>query len=402
MKAALETWRILARPGQIAPPPPWRTWVMLGGRGAGKTRAGAEWVREEVRRGRAGRIALAGPSLHDVREVMIEGHSGLRHLPGARPSYETTRRRLVWPNGAQAHVISAQEPDNFRGPQFDAVWADELCLWPDAEETLATLRLALRIGEEPRLVVTTTPRPMPALVNLLTEDDVVAWRVSTASNRANLAEGFVEAAKARWGGANYGRQELEGELLDAPEGALWSRTQIEACVVETWPALDRTVVAVDPPASVGPRADACGIVVAGAYGEAPRRAVILADASVRGLSPAGWATHVAAQARTHRAMIVAEANNGGEMVREILRSAAPEMIVALVHARQGKRDRAMPVAAYYEAGRVSHGGRFHALEDEMCTFGAQDHSRSPDRLDALVWAVHVLLDERGMPRITRF
>lgn len=400
IEALLSAWYVNAREGQLPPSEDWRTWIMLGGRGAGKTRAGAEWIRGEVLSGRAGRIALAGPSLHEVREVMIEGHSGLRNLPGERPAYEVTRRRLLWPNGAEAHVVSALDPDNFRGPQFDAAWADELCVWPRVEETLATLRLGLRLGDDPRLVVTTTPRPIPALKRLLQEPGVVAWRVTTKSNEANLAPGFLESVAARWGASAYGRQELEGELLEDQQGALWTRETIERCIVSSWPEPDQVVIAVDPPASQGEKADACGIVVAGAYGESPRRAVVIADASVQGLSPSGWAARVAAVAKIYGGSIVAEANNGGEMVRTILHDAAPNAPVHVVHARHAKRQRAEPISALYTSGRVSHGGRFRDLEDEMCSFGAEGFSGSPDRLDALVWALHVLLIERGAPRIT--
>ena len=241
--AALQRdWRFWARVEQIAPDTAWRTWLFLGGRGAGKTRAGAEWVSEQARWGKAGSIALIGPTFHDVREVMLEGQSGLRRLADERPIYEASRRRLLWANGAQALCFSAEDPESLRGPQFDAAWADELCVWPRVEETLATLRLGLRLGDDPRLVVTTTPRPIPALKRLLQEPGAVAWRGTTKSNKANLAPGFFESVAARWGASAYGRQELEGELLEDQQGALWTRETIERCIVSSWPEPDQVVI----------------------------------------------------------------------------------------------------------------------------------------------------------------
>lgn len=385
-------WRFWARPEQLPPDGDWRTWVFMGGRGAGKTRSGAEWVSGLARYKRAGRIALIGPTFHDVREVMIEGQSGLRSLQDERPQYEASRRRLLWANGAQAYCFSAEDPESLRGPQFDAAWADELCFWKYGEETLATLEHALRLGDAPKVMVTTTPRPVPALKRILARRDTVVSRGATLDNRANLAPDFIAALQERWTGSVRERQELLGELIEDMEGALWSRPQLAALRASSIPQLDRIVVAVDPPASVGAGADACGIIAAGAHGDGlSRRAMVLADGSVQGLGPQQWASRAATLARRVGATeIVAEANNGGEMVRAVLQAAAPEIFVRLVRASEGKRSRAEPIATYYAQGRVLHAAVFPELEDEMCGFGAAGFNHSPDRVDALVWALTAL------------
>ncbi len=397
-----EAWWFLARTEQTPPPGAWKVWVFLGGRGAGKTRAGAEWVNARVRAGASRRIALVGPTLHAVREVMIDGPSGLCALGGPAPVYESARRRLLWPCGAEAHVFSSVEPQSLRGPQFDTAWADEFCAWSRPGETLDTLRLGLRLGRNPQLLVTTTPRPIAALKGLLEEPHVALSRGSTRANAAFLARGFVAAVTQKWAGTLYGRQELEGEIIEDLEGALWRRADLEARAGEASMRFDTVVIGVDPPASVGAKADACGIVAVGAGGEGlARRAVVLADASIQGLSPQGWARRVAALAQSLNAhRIVAEANNGGEMVRAVLQAAAPGTPVRLVHARYGKRARAEPIAALYEQGRVTHAVRFPALEDEMCSFGAASGGESPDRVDALVWALTDAMLDKSEPRVT--
>lgn len=397
----LEDWAFWSRPEQRAPDGRWRTWVFLGGRGAGKTRAGAEWVSDRARRGLSRRIALVAPTLHDVREVMVEGASGLLSLDHERPVFEISRRRLVWANGAVAQCFSAEDPPALRGPQFDAAWCDELCYWRRAEETLATLAHALRLGSSPQALVTTTPRPIPALKALLRGPGVVVTRSSTFDNSVNLAPDFVAALKQGWTGSPRERQELHGELIEDQEGALWSRASIEAALRCAWRRPERIVVAVDPPVGIGPSSDACGIVAAGAFvAGGVRRAVVLADASVRGVGPSEWAARAAHLARAECASeIVAEANNGGELVRAVLALAAPDIPIRLVRASLGKRDRAGPVAIYYAQGRVAHAARFAELEDEMCTFGAAGFEGSPDRVDALVWALSTLLGGGEGPRM---
>lgn len=400
LKVLANEWSFWGRAEQLAPPGRWRAWVFMGGRGAGKTRAGAEWVAAQARRARSGRIALIGPTFHDVREVMVEGPSGVRALPYERPLYEASRKRLLWANGAEAFCFSAEDPESLRGPQFDAAWADELCFWSYPEEALQTLAHGLRLGDRPLLMASTTPRPTRALKGLIAQPDTVVTRSETWANSANLAPDFIAALTERWTGSARQRQELLGELIEDAEGALWRRADLEAVRVRTHGALDRIVVAVDPPAGVGAGVASCGIVAAGRYGE-PRRAIVLADASVQGLAPHAWAARAATLARTLNAdAIVAEANNGGEMVRAVLKAAAPDIPVHMVRASVGKRARAEPIAAFYAQGRVSHAGAFAALEDEMCSFGADGFSASPDRLDALVWALtDLLLGGAAAPRV---
>ncbi len=400
-QALANDFAVWANPGQFSPPGDWRIWLFLGGRGAGKTRAGAEWVRSQVVAAGRRRVALVGPTLHDVREVMIEGPSGLLSLAEPKPRYEASRRRLVWPNGAVALAFSAEDPASLRGPQFDAAWGDEVSYWAHPDATLVTLELALRLGDRPRLCLTATPKPIQALKGLLARSDVALTTAGTRANAANLAPGFIAAVEARFAGTVYGRQELEGELIEDPEGALWTRAMLEGAPPPSDVAFDRVLVAVDPPASKGPRADACGIVAAGAFGEGlNRRAVVLADASVKGLGPDGWAAQAARLAKSVGAQaLIAEANNGGEMVRTVLALAAPDVAVVLTRARLNKRARAEPVAALYAQGRVTHAARFPALEDELCAFGAPGFSHSPDRMDALVWAITELLLKGGEPRL---
>ncbi|MDX2236305.1 MAG: terminase family protein [Hyphomonadaceae bacterium] len=386
-----------AHPAQLPPEGRWRTWVFLGGRGAGKTRAGAEWVKRLARREGRRRIALIAPTLHDVREVMIEGASGILKGADAPMRYEPSRRRLVWSNGAQAFGFSAEDPESLRGPQFDAAWADELCYWAHPDATLDTLAHALRLGDDPQLLVTTTPRPTPALKKLLASDGVAVTRATTWDNAENLAPGFIEALRAGFSESVRQRQELLGELIEDPEGALWTRAQIEACRAPAPETFDEIVVAIDPPVSVGPDADACGIVAVGRAGEV---VFVLADATVQGKAPAQWAACAGTLARSVGAhAIIAETNNGGELVRTVLRIAAQNTPVLSVQARDSKFARALPVSALYAQGRVRHAGAFAALEDEMCAFGARASGKSPDRVDALVWAVTHLLITRARPRI---
>jgi phage terminase large subunit-like protein len=393
-------WEFWGREEQLPPPGAWRAWVFLGGRGAGKTRAGAEWVCAQARRGKTGRIALIGPTFHDVREVMVEGPSGVRALPYERPAYEASRKRLIWNNGAEAFCFSAEDPESLRGPQFDAAWADELCFWSYPEEALQTLSHGLRLGARPLMMASTTPRPTRALKGLIAQPDTVVTVGATWENRHNLAPDFIDALNQRWTGSARQRQELLGELVEDVEGALWRRPDLEALRVRDFGPLERIVVAVDPPAGVGAHVASCGIVAAGAFG-APRRAIVLADASIQGLAPQAWAARAADLARALNAdAIVAEGNNGGEMVRAVLKAAAPDIPVRLVRASEGKRARAEPIAAFYAQGRVRHAAAFAALEDEMCSFGTDGYRASPDRLDALVWALtDLLLGAHAQPRV---
>ncbi len=381
---------------------PWTTWLMLGGRGAGKTRAGAEWVREVARDSHA-RIALIGETEHDAREVMVEGVSGLlaAHRYDEKPQWIPTRRRLEWKNGAVAQVFSAEEPESLRGPQFSAAWCDELAKWRQAEATFDMLQFGLRLGERPRQVITTTPRPIALIKKLIADPSTALTRAGTQANAHNLAPAFLGHVLARYGGTRLGRQEIDGEIVEERNDALWKRAQLEACRVDAAPALSRVVVAVDPPASARKGADACGIVAAGITGSGT--IYVLADASAAGLSPQGWAVKaIALWRRLDADCLVAEVNFGGDMVRAVIREADAAVPVVSVRATRGKYLRAEPVAQLYEQGRVKHAGAFPALEDEMCDFGLDGLSsgRSPDRLDALVWAVTALsFGARSGPRV---
>jgi phage terminase large subunit-like protein len=371
---------------QLPSDEPWSTWLFLGGRGAGKTFAGASWVKEQSRH--VGSLALVGPTFHDVREVMIEGPSGIKSLypSGERPRWEATRRRLVFKSGAVAQAFSAEDPDSLRGPQFHAAWADEFCAWPKPAETLAMLRFGLRLGQDPRLVVTTTPRPIRALRGLIAEPGTVDTRAPTSANEAHLAPAFLSTLQGLYGGTRLAAQELDGLIVEG-EGGLFRAEDLARCRGAPPAAFDRVVVAVDPPATAG--GDACGIVVCGRF---DGRAFVLEDRTAKGLSPNGWARRaVDAAVRWSADALVAEANQGGDMVRAVLAQAGPPCAVKLVKASVGKRARAEPVAALYEQGRVVHCGAFPALEEELMALGSGDLGHSPDRADALVWAVSELM-----------
>jgi len=394
-----------ALPHQLPPEGAWRTWVIMGGRGAGKTRAGAEWVRAQVEgagpkdAGRARRVALVGETVDQVREVMVMGDSGILACspPDRRPAWEATRKRLVWPNGAVAQVFSAHEPESLRGPQFDAAWADELAKWKRAEEAWDMLQFALRLGDAPRQVVTTTPRAVPVLKAILQNPSTVLTNAPTEANRAYLAASFLEEVRARYGGTRLGRQELDGEFLEDVEGALWSHRGIDACRVDRAPKLDRVVVAVDPAVSHGRGSDACGIVVAGAVTDGPPqdwRAYVLEDATVSAARPADWAKAALAAMERHGAeRLVAEVNQGGDLVESVIRQIDPMVPYRALRAGRGKAARAEPVAALYEQGRVRHLPGLEALEDEMCRMTVRGFAGdgSPDRTDALVWALTELM-----------
>lgn len=381
----------------------WTTWLMLGGRGAGKTRAGAEWVRALAGADDMARIALVGETLGQARSVMIEGVSGLLavHPPDARPLYEPTKRQVTWANGAVAQLFSAEDPDSLRGPQFSAAWCDELGKWRRPSETWDMLQFGLRLGNAPRQVVTTTPRPTRLIKALLADPLCAVTRVATSANAANLAPSFLEAIVGRYRGTRLGRQELEAELLEDRVDSLWPRALIERSRVAVAPELMRVVVAVDPPASSGPHADACGIVIAGVGSDG--RAYVLADATRQHARPLDWAKAVIAAYHKYEAdRIVVEVNQGGEMVETVLRQVDASVPVKPVRATRGKFLRAEPVAALYEQGRVAHVGAFPELEDEMSDFGPDglSGSASPDRVDALVWALtELMLQRRAEPRV---
>lgn len=403
-------WELWARSRQLPPDGDWRIWLICAGRGFGKTRAGAEWVRLVARLSPTARIALVGATLPEARSVMVEGESGILACcpPKFRPVYEPSLRRLTFPNGATASLFSAAEPEALRGPQHSHAWCDELAKWETAgnraERAWDNLALGLRIGEGPRALVTTTPRAVPLMRKLMTgdgQDDIVIVRGRSEDNATNLPPRFLRDMRRQYAQTALGRQELDGELLLDVEGALWTRSLIERCRGEDDGRLVRVVVGVDPPASA--RGDACGIIVAGL--DASGFAHVLEDCSVRRSTPERWARAVAdAAARWNADRVVAEANQGGAMVESVLRAASVDLPVRLVHASRGKVARAEPVAALYEAGRVFHVGAFPSLEDEMTGLkigGEYDGpGRSPDRADALVWALtELMLGAQGKPRI---
>src|ERR1700754_1027287 len=414
MDEVASTWKIFSHAHQTPPAlapdgKPWHIWLMIGGRGAGKTRAGAEWVRAQAlglppfATEKAARIALVGETEHDVREVMIEGVSGLLAVHGwhERPTWQPSRKRLEWSDGQVAQVFSAEDPESLRGPQFSCAWSDEMAKWRYAEKAFDMLQFGLRLGAQPRQLITTTPRHTTLLKRLIENPTSVVTRATTRDNANNLAPPFLRTVMGRYAGTVIGRQELEGEIIEDRPDALWSRALLEECRVSEAPALQRIVVAVDPPASSGRRSAACGIVAAGIT-EAGT-CYVIADDSVSGLTPNGWAMKAIALWHRLRAdALVAETNQGGEMVRTVINGIDFSVPVTDVHATRGKWVRAEPVAALYEQGRVKHAGIFAALEDEMCDFGVSglSNGRSPDRLDALVWAIASLaFQARGGPRI---
>lgn len=404
-------WPVWARLKQRPPLHDWRTWLILGGRGAGKTRTGAEWLKgiatgdPHYAGDAAGRIALVGQSYEDARDVMVEGESGLLsvHAKAERPVWLPSRRELVWENGTIAKVFSSSDPEGLRGSQFGAAWCDELCKWRAPEKTWDMLQFALRLGRSPRQVVTTTPKPMKLLKRLLTDPATIAVRSATRENRAHLAEGFLDYVTSVYGGTGLGRQELEGELLEASEDALWKRDAIEDARLVEAPELARIVIAVDPPASSGSKSNsaACGIVGVGLGGDG--RAYVLADRTIEKASPARWAAQVVELYHLLEAdVIVAETNQGGEMVSSVIHSTDPGVPVRAVHAHRGKWTRAEPVALLYERGLVHHVGSFPELEDQMCALGPDGKAEgvSPDRVDALVWAItELMLKRRAIPRV---
>ncbi|WP_444544309.1 DNA-packaging protein [Primorskyibacter flagellatus] len=394
-----------AMPHQLPPSGRWRSWVILGGRGAGKTRAGSEWVRSMVEGdrpldpGRCRRVALVGETIDQVREVMIYGDSGILACspPDRRPSWSATRKQLEWPNGAVAQVFSAHEPEGLRGPQFDAAWVDELAKWRKARDTWDMLQFALRLGDDPRVCVTTTPRNVGLLKDLLAMPSTVTTHAPTEANRANLADSFLEEVRVRYAGSRMARQELDGEMLADADGALWTSDMLEGGRIAAAPPLDRVVVAVDPPVTGHAGSDECGIVVAGVSmrgGPGDWRAYVLEDATVHAASPAQWAeAAIAALDRHGGERIVAEVNQGGDLVESVIRQVDPLVSMRKVRASRGKAARAEPVAALYEQGRVFHLPGLASLEDQLCAMTSRGYEGrgSPDRLDALVWALHELM-----------
>ena len=402
LDADFESW---AHENQLPPiGDGWRVWLMMAGRGFGKTRAGSEWIHRLASGKPGARIALVGATIHEARNVMVEGVSGLLRvakLREGRLTWEPSLGRLRWPNGSEAQLFSGENPDGLRGPEHDFAWADELAKWAQPEAAWSNLQMGLRRGSRARALITTTPRSMELLTRLQADEWTVTTRGRTSEN-INLDERFVKIMEATYGGTRLGRQELDGELIADVEGSLWPRELIERSRCVTPEAFDRVVVGVDPPAGVGEGCDACGIVVAG---RCQGRLYVLADESCQGLSPDGWARRVAAAvARWNADIVVAEANNGGAMVGSVLNAADVGVRVRLVHASKGKAARAEPISLLFESGRAFLAGRFPQLEDELAGLttggGYEGPGRSPDRADAMVWAMTELSPTRsGVPRV---
>jgi phage terminase large subunit-like protein len=402
-EALLYDWKGLwARPKQLPPTAAWAVWLVLAGRGFGKSRTGAEWVRDMVESGKARRIALVGPTAADVRDVMIEGESGILAVcpPWNMPVYEPSKRRLTWPNGAIATAYSADQPDRLRGPQHDAAWCDELCAWryPEAWDMLI---FGLRLGDDPRVVVTTTPKPVKLVRELVADPTTAITKGSTYENEENLAAPFIKAVKKKYEGTRLGRQELHAEILDDNPGALWKRKQIEDLMVRQTPTLLRVGVGVDPAVSAKATSDETGIIVGGigpcsCKGEVETHAFVLDDVSGQHTANE-WAQLVVNTFHAQQAdRVIAEVNNGGDLVEVNLRTVDKNIPYTAVHASRGKQTRAEPIAALYEQGKVHHVGSLATLEDQMCNWDPTTGEGSPDRLDALVWLLtYLMLGDTG-------
>jgi len=397
-------WPSWARPEQLPPEGGWRTWLILGGRGSGKTRAGAEWVRARAADPALdGPIALVGETMEQARAVMVEGESGLLaiHPDDEVPHFDRARNAIRWPNGNVALLMSGAEPERFRGPQFAAAWCDEIGKWPKADAAWDMLQFGLRLGRNPQQVATTTPRPTRLIKRLVADPLTAMTRMRSADNAAMLAPGFLDEIVGRYQGTRLGRQELDGELIEDRPDALWKRGELEALRLGDRPALGRVVVAIDPPVTGHKRSDGCGIIVA-ATCEAG--AVVLCDRTLKPAPPLAWAK---AAISTYGAFdadaVVAEVNQGGDLVKEMLRQVDPNVPVIAVNATRGKWLRAEPVAALYAQHKVRHMAGLSELEDEMCAFGPDGLSdgHSPDRVDALVWALTELLLGKSVPRVRR-
>lgn len=398
-ESLLYDWKTWARPEQLLPDSgDWTKFLIKAGRGFGKTRAGSEAVRQVVEEEKAQRIALVGATAADVRDVMIEGEAGILSVfpPSRRPEYESSKRRVTFATGAIASCYSAEEPNRLRGPAHDFAWCDELAAWKK-QETFDNLMLGLRLGSNPRVVITTTPRPIPIIKELLDSPDCVVTSGSTYDNIANLAPTFISHILRRYENTRLGRQELLAEILDDVPGALWTRANIEENRISgDVPDMVRIVVAVDPEATSGTDSAETGIIVCGV--DKQLRGFVIDDVSIKG-SPHVWASQVVASFHKHKAdRIVAESNQGGEMVAHTIATVDRKVPVKLIHASRSKQTRAEPVAALYEQGKVSHIGMFGELEDQMCTWVPGE--KSPDRLDALVHGFsELMLGRRAMRKM---
>ncbi len=387
-------WDFWARPKQQFPGGDWITWLILAGRGFGKTRVGAEWVRHLAENKLIGRIALIGETAADVRDTMVHGEAGIMAIsrPGFRPIHIESRRLVQWPNGVIATTYSGEKPDQLRGPAHGAAWGDEPAKWKYGQDAIDNLMFGLRLGQHPQVCFTTTPRPIKLIKDLVKDLTTHVTRGTTYENLKNLAPAFAKKIISKYEGTRLGRQELNAEILDDVPGALWNRTNIDANRVKTCPDMRRIVVAIDPNVTSGEDADEAGIVVCGLGVDG--LGYVLEDATgdeigeARG--PAGWAKRaVAAYKKWQADRIVGEVNNGGEMVGMVIRAVDSNVSYKAVHASRGKVVRAEPISALYEQNRIKHVGSFPVLEDQQCEF-THDFTKekagySPDRMEALVW-----------------
>jgi phage terminase large subunit-like protein len=404
-------WKFWARPNQLPPEGNWSVWLVLAGRGFGKTRLGAEWIIQLAKDNPGCRIALVAETAADARKVMIEGESGIMACssPDFKPEYMPTNRQLIWPNGSIAETYNGTTPDQLRGPQHHFAWVDELAKFEHMQESWDQLMFGLRLGEHPRVLVTTTPRPLPLIKKLVSDPDNAVTRGSTLDNAANLAAPTLKALYETYANTRLGRQELEGEILGDIPGALWSRENIDENRVKEAPEdLEQVFVAVDPAASSHEGSDENGIVVVGMARDRDgyARGYVLEDASMKG-PPEEWAKTAVRMYRKWQAdKIIAEANQGGDMVAAVIKAKDRAVPVKLVRATRGKVIRAEPISALYEQSRIHHVGMFPRLEDQMCEFSIDNvrnnSTGSPDRVDALVWGLTELFDKiAGRRRLKR-
>lgn len=386
-------WRFVARPSQLLPEGMWTYWLIKAGRGFGKTRTGAETVREWIKGGHR-YVNLIGATADDARDVMVQGESGILAVcpRWERPIYKPSQRKLAWPNGAESLIFTADEPDRLRGKQHEKLWCDELAAWRYAD-SWDQANFGLRLGAHPQAVITTTPRPTRLVKDIMADPATVVTNGTTHENRANLADSFFSAVLKKYEGTRLGRQEIDGEVLDDNPGALWKRADIDKARVIAAPALYRIVVAIDPAAKSKEGSDETGIVVAGVADlDGVTHGFVLDDLTLQAL-PEGWAKVAVDAYHARKAdRIVPEVNNGGEMVEAVIRAKDPNVAVRTVTATRGKEIRAEPVSALYEQGRIHHAGNFPKLEDQMCEWDPMDKTaKSPDRMDALVWAITDLM-----------
>ncbi len=393
IEALLYHWPNWARPEQLMPPGDWRTWILLGGRGSGKTRPGAEAIRQIMTDYPGIRVALIGPTSSDCRDVMIEGESGLLNCfpPEERPYYRPSRRLIQCRNGSVGFTYSAEEPERLRGPQHGAAWLDEIGTYPDLKTLWDLMVPGIRLGTFTRRIATTTPRPLPFLHELLKDPTSRVSRMRTKDNAANLPKETIEELYRIYGGTRIGRQELDGELLEEAEGALWTHARIDSLRIrpDQMPALFRIVIPIDPSTTSGPDADACGMVP---FGVGVNGHGYVLDDVTAVLSPDDWISRAVAQYDKWDAdRIIGEANNGGDLIETLLRTKRKNISYEKVHASKGKITRAEPVAALYEQGKIHHvGANLKALEDEMCNY-VPGLSKSPNRMDSLVWGASYLM-----------